>query len=66
MKFPFFSKKTKSPASTPQAPATTLIPERLTSNPETSNLEIGLDDLSLLWRTPEDFSQILGTPEKKS
>jgi len=66
MKVPFFSKKTKAPASTPQSPATTLIPERITTNPETSNSEIGLDDLSLLWRTPEDFNQILGTPKKKS
>jgi hypothetical protein len=66
MKFPFFSKKTKSPASEPQTPATILIPKRFIRNPETNNLEICLEDISLLWRASEDFSEISGTPEKKS
>jgi len=66
MKFPFFSKKTKSPAPISQARATASIPERFTINPETGILEIGIEDLSLTWRTPENFSQICGAPETKS
>jgi hypothetical protein len=66
MKFPFFSKKTKSPASEPQTPETILIPKRFIRNPETNNLEIGLKDISLLWREAEDFSEISGKPEKNS